>query len=82
MTTSITKEITIVLLRATICHVAWPMSRARYNGELSAYGFVARFWDRVGAAGEALEATVERFAAQFGIDIWNVLEPLMYAGEA
>lgn len=58
MTTSITKQITTVLLRATIRDIAWPMSRARHNGELSAYGFVARFWERVGGVGENLEAVI------------------------
>lgn len=82
MTTSATKQIATVLVRTTIRDIAWPMSRARQNGVLSPYDFVARFWERVGATGEALEAAVERVTVRLGIDIWDVLEPMFGVGEA
>jgi hypothetical protein len=63
-----TKSITTVLLAATL-DIAWPMGRARENGVMSPYASVARFWERVGDVGEALEARVDRLATRWDIDI-------------
>lgn len=60
MNTSITKHITTIVLVKTLELVAWPMCRARNDGAMSSYAFVARFWEYVGGIGGALEAGVDR----------------------
>jgi hypothetical protein len=56
---SITTRIITVLL-GKILDFAWPMCRARFKGVMSPHTSVARFWERVGGTGEALEALVDR----------------------
>jgi hypothetical protein len=74
MTTNITTEITTVLLVKTLENVAWPLCRARYNGLMSPYSFVARFWERVGGVGETLEIIIDRMLQRRGFDfgtLWH-----------
>jgi hypothetical protein len=83
MTTSITKQITTALLKATLCDIAFPLARARENSVMASSTFVARIWERVGDAGDVLSVKVERVAARLGISpTEDVLKPLLYAGEA
>jgi len=65
---SITKRILTVLLSKAL-GVARPMCRARFKGVMSPYTAIARFWERVGGVGEALETLVDRLAARSQIDI-------------
>lgn len=82
MATNITKQITTVLLRAAIRDIAYPMGRARENGVMANYDFVARLWDRVGDAGDALAGKLEHVAVVLGIDLLDVLDPMWGPGEA
>ena len=65
---SITARIITSLLAKTLDDFAWPLCRARFRGVMSPFTSVARFWERVGSAGEAIEAAVDRVAAR-NIDI-------------
>jgi hypothetical protein len=70
---SITKRILTALLSKAL-GIAWPMCRARYNGVMSPHTLVARFWERVGGAGETIEAFVQRLAPRFDIDVGQMMD--------
>jgi hypothetical protein len=63
-------RIATALLASTL-NVAWPMCRAGQNAVLVESDTVARFLERIGSAGEALESLVDRLANRWGIDIAN-----------
>jgi hypothetical protein len=68
MTNIITTQITTALLVKSLERVAWPLCRARYNGLVSPYTFVARFWERVGGIGDTLDAVINRMLVRRGYD--------------
>ncbi|MGY4500401.1 hypothetical protein ACVWYH_004332 [Bradyrhizobium sp. GM24.11] len=61
------------LIASTLDNVAWPMCRARQNAVMAESNILARFWNYVGDAGEALEAALDRVAARRGIDISAIM---------
>jgi len=65
--TMITEIITALL--ATALDSAWSMCRAGQKAMLAETDAAVRFWERIGRAGVALEAIVDRLAARCGIDI-------------
>jgi hypothetical protein len=62
------RSITTVLLAATL-DIAGPMCRARENAVFAELDVLARFWERVGDIGDALESVADRLAARWDIDI-------------
>jgi hypothetical protein len=84
MTTSITTKTIIVLLTA-ILDSAWAMIHTSQRGDaaLDRLPWVpAVLWSavrRVGTFGEYVEALVEKTAERLGIDIMDVLEPVLAA---
>jgi hypothetical protein len=68
MITTITTAIVYVSLQ-----LAWPMCRARQNAVMAESNIAYRFWNSVGAVGEALELAVDRFAARRGIDVSAIM---------
>jgi hypothetical protein len=84
MTASITTKTTIILLTATL-DSAWALIRAsrRLYAALDKLPWVpAALWRacrRVETFGQYLEALAERTAQRLGIDIMDVLEPVVAA---